>query len=64
MGVDDRNEIWKEHMETLMNVENEWNDSTDASKVEDAVRRIAVNRCGVQWMVCKSWKHVRALGLQ
>ena len=48
VGVDDRNEIWKEHMETLMNVENEWNDSTDASKVEDAVRRIAVNRCGVQ----------------
>ena len=48
MGVDDRNEIWKEHMETLMNVENERNDSTDASKVEDAVRRIAVNRCGVQ----------------
>ena len=48
MGVNDQNKIWKEHMETLMNVENEWNDSTDASKVEDAERRIGVNRCGVQ----------------
>ena len=24
--------IWKEHMEKLMNVENEWSNSTDASK--------------------------------
>ena len=29
-------------MEKLMNVENECSDSTDASKVEDAVRRIEV----------------------
>ena len=48
VGVNDQNKIWKEHMETLMNVENEWNDSTGASKVEDAERRIGVNRCGVQ----------------
>ena len=29
----------KEHMEKLMNVENEWSDSIDVSKVEDSVRR-------------------------
>ena len=38
--VDDQKKIWKEHMEKLMNVENEWSDSIDASKVEGAVRRI------------------------
>ena len=32
--------IWKEHMEKLVHVENEWRDSIDASKVEVAVRRI------------------------
>ena len=31
-------------MEKLMNAENEWSDSTDASKVEDAVRRIDVEK--------------------
>ena len=30
----------KERMEKLMNVENEWSDSIDASKIEVAVRRI------------------------
>ena len=40
--MDDRKKIWKEHMEKLMNVENEWSDSTDASKVEGAVGRIEV----------------------
>ena len=40
VSVDDRNKIWKEHMEKLMNVENEWSDSFDASKVEGAVMRI------------------------
>ena len=32
----------KEHMQKLMNFENEWSDSIDASKVEGAVRRIEV----------------------
>ena len=40
--MDDRKKIWKEHMEKLMNVENEWSDSIDASKVEGAVRRSEV----------------------
>ena len=40
--VDDRKKIWKEHMEKLADVENEWSDSIDASKVEGAVRRIEV----------------------
>ena len=40
--VDDQKKIWKEHMEMLMNIENEWSDSIDASKVEGAVRRIEV----------------------
>ena len=40
ISVDDRKKIWKEHMEELMNVENEWSDSIDAGKVDGAVRRI------------------------
>ena len=40
VSVDDRKKIWKEHMEKLMTIENEWNDSIDASK--GAVRRIEV----------------------
>ena len=43
MSVDDRKKIWKEHIEKLMNVENEWSDSIDTSKVEGAVRRIEVD---------------------
>ena len=42
VSVHDRKKIWKEHMEKLMNVENKWSDSIDASKVEGAVRRIEV----------------------
>ena len=42
VSVDDRKKIWNEHMEKLRNVENEWRDSTDASKVEGAVGRIEV----------------------
>ena len=41
VNLDDRKKIWKEHMEKLMNVENEWNDSIDAIKVEGAVRGIS-----------------------
>ena len=40
--MDDQKKIWKEHLEKWMNVENEWSDSIDASKVEGAVRRIEV----------------------
>ena len=42
LSMDDRKKIWKEHMEKLMNVENEWSDSIDASKVEGVVRRVEV----------------------
>ena len=42
VSVDDRKKIWKENMEKLMNVENEWSDSIEAIKVEGAVRRIKV----------------------
>ena len=31
-----------EHIDKLINVENEWSDSIDASKVDGAVRRIEV----------------------
>ena len=31
VSVDDQKKIWKEHMEKLMHVENEWSDSVDAS---------------------------------
>ena len=47
VSADDRKKVWKEHMETLMNVENEWSDSIGASMVEGAVRRIEVEV--VQW---------------
>ena len=52
VSVDDRKKIWKEHMEKLMNVENEWSDSIDASKVEGAARRIEVEevRCAMNQM--------------
>ena len=42
VSVDDGKKIWKEHMEKLINVENEWSDSINASKVESAVTRIEV----------------------
>ena len=42
VSVDDRKKIWKEHIEKLMNFENEWSDIIDASKAEGAVRRIEV----------------------
>ena len=32
VSVDDWKKIWKEHMEKLVNVENEWSNSIDASK--------------------------------
>ena len=46
VSVDDQKKIWKEQMEKLTNVENEWSDSIDASKVEGAVRRIEVEEVG------------------
>ena len=46
--MDDRKKIWKEHIEKLMNVENESSDSTDASKIEGAVSILRLKRCGVQ----------------
>ena len=42
VSVDDRKKIWKDHMEKLMNAENEWTDNIHVSKVEGAVRRIDV----------------------
>ena len=49
VSVDNRKKIWKEHMKKLMNVENEWGDSIDASKLEGAVMRIEVEevRCAI-----------------
>ena len=46
-------------MEKLMNVENEWSDSIDDSKVEGAVMRIVVEevRCAMNRM--KIWKTSR-----
>ena len=49
VSVDDRKKIWKEHMEKLMNVQNEWSNSIDTSKVEGAVRRIEVEE--VWWAI-------------
>ena len=59
VNVDDRKKIWKEHMENLMNVENEWSDSIGASKAEDAVRRIEVE---VVWFAMNCLKIGKASG--
>ena len=40
VSVDDWKKIWKEHMEKLINVENEWSNIIDDSKLEGAMRRI------------------------
>ena len=39
-----------------MNVENEWNDSIDSSKVEGAVRRIRVEEVQCAMNQMKIWK--------
>ena len=44
VSVNDRKKTWKMHMEKLINAENEWSDSIDASKVEGAARRMRLNR--------------------
>ena len=48
VNVDNIKKIWKEHMEKLMNLENVWSDSIDASKVEGAVTVLRLKWCGVQ----------------
>ena len=59
VNEDDRKKIWKEHMEKLRNVENEWSDSIDACKVECAKRRIEVQEV---WCVMNQIKIVKASG--
>ena len=44
VSLDDQKKIRKKHMEKLMDVENEWVDSIDASKVKGAVMRIEVDK--------------------
>ena len=63
VSVDDQKKIWKEHMEKFMNVENEWSDSTDASKVEGAVRRIEVEEVWCEMNPMKIRKASAPLGL-
>ena len=46
--VDDQKKIGKEHMERSMNIENEWSDSIDASKVEGAVTKIEVQEVSAE----------------
>ena len=59
ISVDDRKKMWKEHMEKLMNVENESSDSFDASKVEGAVRRIEIEEV---WCAMNRMKIRKASG--
>ena len=59
VSVNDRKKIWKEHIEKSVNVENEWSDSIDASKVEGAVRRIEVEEV---WSVMNRMKIEKASG--
>ena len=36
VSLDDGKNIWKKHIEKLMNVENEWSDRINASKIDGA----------------------------
>ena len=63
--VDDRKKIWKEHMEKLMNIENEWSDSIDASKAEGVVSETEVEECNEsyenresKWVFCGCYRIV------
>ena len=42
--VDDRKKIWKKQVKKLMNIENEWSDSIDASKVEGAMIQMNIGK--------------------
>ena len=42
--VDDRKKIWKKQVKKLMNIENEWSDSIDASKVEGAMNQMNIGK--------------------
>ena len=57
--MDDKQKIWTEHMEKLINVENEYSDSTDAKKLVGAVRAIEVEEmwCAMNCMKIRkpSW---------
>ena len=59
VSVDDRKKIWKKYMENLMNVENEWSDNIDPSKVEGTVRRIEVEEV---WCAMTRMKTGKASG--
>ena len=59
VSVDNQKKIWKDHMEKLMNFENEWSDSIGAIKVEGPVRRTEVE----YWIVLKYGKQLDLLGL-
>ena len=63
VSVGDQKKMWNEHMEKLMNVENESSDSLGASKVEGAVRRIDVEkvRCAIERKLGKQVGHLRLL---
>ena len=52
INVNDGKKTWKEHLGKLINVENEWSDSIDASTVEGPVKRIEVEevRCAMNRM--------------
>ena len=49
VSVDNQKKIWKDHMEKLMNFENEWSDSIGAIKVEGPVRRTEVEEVHIEW---------------
>ena len=41
---EDRAKIWKEHMEKIMNEENEWDDMMETDLVEEPVEIVACNK--------------------
>lgn len=40
MPETERGRVWREHMEGIMNVENNWDHTTEAEKVKETIERI------------------------
>ena len=47
---EDRAKIWKEHMEKIMNEENEWDHMVETDVVEDQWKK---------WLVMKLWRQCK-----
>ena len=53
---EDRAKIWKEHMEEIMNEENEWDQMVETDVVEGSVEKVARNEIVEAMQMIKSGK--------